>query len=65
MTPPRRLSTFRYSPNYDKLAIAAIDKVYCDDELVPECQFYDMDKGECRGRGDPVLRHGKITVTMK
>lgn len=67
--PPRRLSTWPKSPDYDKAACLAVDKVYCDGVLVPACVFYDMDRRQARGKDAkgnwlPMVT-GEITVTMK
>lgn len=68
MKAPRKLSSSPASPHFNKVACSAVDKVFCDGVLVPECVFYDMDAGKARGkhRGNwlPIVE-GVITVKMK
>jgi hypothetical protein len=67
---PRKLSTSKFSPFFDKAACQSIDKVFCDGVLVPFCVYYDMDAGRARGKTAikgtwlPEVK-GKITVTLK
>lgn len=69
MRPPRRLSVSKLSPAYDKDWIHKIDEVRVDGVHLPFCCYYDMDKGEARGKNPgenwgPMMK-GVITVTVK
>lgn len=68
MTAPRKLSIHPISPNYNKDAIAAVDKVFVNSEHLPDCVAYDMDAGWAFNKIDGVWqprKHGEVTVKMK
>lgn len=67
LTLPRVLSIYHKNPHYNAEALARVDKVYVDGVLLPDCAYYNMDKGEAIGldkkRNWLPKVFGKITVT--
>jgi hypothetical protein len=66
---PRRLSISKISPNYNREAINAIDKVLVDGVLIQDCVAFDMDAGWAFGKDAnkswlPRV-HGTVKVTYK
>lgn len=68
-TPPRKLSTAKTSPHYNKEMLSKVHAVSVDGVPYPKCVAYDMDAGWAKfvtpaGSWGP-KKEGHITVIMK
>lgn len=67
--PPRALNASKVSPDYNEAWLKKIDKVFVDGVHLPDCVYYDMDKGRARGLDEKrnwlPMQYGVITVTVR